>query len=337
MKQTGILLFVDGEKKRTFLEQILARYFTVHPASSVVESRELMFANAIEMVVIDAKCAFGEGREFLESVATHHQGTQILLLSGRAGIAKVKKYFHGEGCYYLGAPFSEFELVQLIKMAIERKGLLVHKRSALRGSSDTKAELQTKDLELSYLSLAVSAATVWEMRDPYFRNHSFRMVEIAAAMARKLKLNERQLTCLEYASVLRDIGMIPVSDAILYKPGRLTDGERVEILKHPVVGENVLSKVPKGINIARIVGTHHERWDGSGYPKGLSGSEIPIEARILGIVDSYIAMMSPRPHRRAMRKDDAISQIMKSSGSLYDPELVELFLEAVRSSQFDAA
>jgi HD-GYP domain-containing protein (c-di-GMP phosphodiesterase class II) len=139
--------------------------------------------------------------------------------------------------------------------------------------------------------------------------------------------SEKELGELELAAVLHDVGKIAVPESILNKPGKLTDPEFKLIQEHPVRGEAILSPVIELKQIGRIVRAHHERYDGTGYPDKLKGREIPLGARIMAIADTYDSITSERPYRKAASHRYAVKEIIKCSGTQFDPEVVEAFLE----------
>ncbi|RKZ28223.1 hypothetical protein DRQ26_01555 [bacterium] len=170
-------------------------------------------------------------------------------------------------------------------------------------------------------------ASAIEEKDPYMRGHSNRVRIISSEMARKLGYKEMEIERIEYGALLHDIGKIAIDQRILDKPGPLTDEEFKIIQDHPVIGERIISKVSFFADIAPMVRWHHERWDGLGYPDGIKGENIPMPVRILNIVDSFDAMSSDRPYRKAMPIERVLEIIREERGKQFAPEMVDLFLE----------
>ena len=169
-------------------------------------------------------------------------------------------------------------------------------------------------------------------RDPYTAEHSDRIVAIACTVGRALEAARPELAELRLAAPLHDVGKIRVPDSILAKPGPLTTRERAVINHHPEWGAELLACVPGLEVVAGIVRFHHERWDGAGYPNGLSGERIPLASRIIAACDAYQAMTSDRPYRRAMSAEQAICELRANAGSQFDPRVVaELEAAADRS------
>ncbi|MGQ9572746.1 MAG: HD-GYP domain-containing protein [Dehalococcoidia bacterium] len=169
-----------------------------------------------------------------------------------------------------------------------------------------------------------------DVRDQVTEGHSRRVAKFSLVIARQLKISGDRLTDLERAAILHDIGKMAIADAILSKPGPLTEAEWQEMRKHPIVGYQIVRNVPFLDGAAEIILSHHERYDGGGYPRGLKGDEIPLEARIFAVADAYDAMTSDRPYRQARPPDYALEEIRRNMGRQFDPNAVAAFLAAQR-------
>ena len=183
--------------------------------------------------------------------------------------------------------------------------------------------------------LALSEAV--ENCDPYTRGHSARVARMAYEVGLRLDCDESELALLTLGGALHDVGKLGVRDEVLNKPGPLTADELSEVRAHPEIGARmvVLDRALRAALPAVLY--HHERWDGAGYPSGCSGSAIPLVARILGVVDSYDAMTSDRPYRRARPESRAAEEVDRCAGTQFDPEVAEAFLDAWESGAFYVA
>jgi putative nucleotidyltransferase with HDIG domain len=200
-----------------------------------------------------------------------------------------------------------------------------------------------RDLERSNLDLAVAYETTlegWaktlELRDRETEGHSQRVMDLTLRMSRRLGIPEEELIDVQRGALLHDIGKMGVPDSILLKEGPLNDDEWTIMRQHPVFARNMLSAIPFLERAMEIPYSHHEKWDGSGYPQGLKGEEIPLAARIFAVVDVWDALRSDRPYRKAWSDEEALEEIIRSSGSHFDPTVVKVFLDIVKIDQRDA-
>jgi putative nucleotidyltransferase with HDIG domain len=186
---------------------------------------------------------------------------------------------------------------------------------------------KTQELEESYFASMESLARAIDARDPYTFGHSTRVAAISLEIAQGLELNPEEQKTLRRAALLHDIGKIGVEDRILRKPGPLTDEDWEAMKQHPLIGYKMLS----GLHFLKpsLVGIlhHHERWDGKGFPAGLTGGAIPLYIRILTVADTVDAMTSDRPYRAGLAFDEALAQIQKGAGTQFDPGAVEALMK----------
>lgn len=180
--------------------------------------------------------------------------------------------------------------------------------------------------EQAYLNTVRALAAAVDARDPYTRHHSQNVARLAVKLGERLGLNPERLKLLEMAALLHDVGKIGIQDSILQKQDGLDTEEKDEIRMHPVLAAKILNKT----NVKQIIPwvlARHERWDGTGYPNGMSGEEIPLEARILAICDAYDAMTSERPYRKPLTHNEALEEIYRKAGTQFDPHLASLFID----------
>ena len=163
------------------------------------------------------------------------------------------------------------------------------------------------------------------------------MAELAVAVGRRLGLAGKELEDLRYGAIFHDVGKIAIPDAILNKPVPLDDEERALIQQHTVFGEQILAPAPFLSQVREIVRHAHERWDGSGYPDGLSGEQIPLGSRIVFVVDAYHEMASDRTYRATMSRADALSELRANAGTQFDPRVVEVFVAALEDGPLPPA
>jgi HD-GYP domain-containing protein (c-di-GMP phosphodiesterase class II) len=193
-------------------------------------------------------------------------------------------------------------------------------------------ELQqsNRELQLAYDATLKGWSHALDLRDRETEGHTQRVTEMTIRLARKLRFSEDELIHIQRGALLHDIGKMGVPDSILLKPGPLTDEEWVIMRKHPEYAYEMLLPIQYLHPALAIPHFHHERWDGSGYPNGLKGDEIPLSARIFTVVDVWDALTSDRPYRKAWSEKDALAYIQEQTGAHFDPQVVQVFLEANR-------
>jgi putative nucleotidyltransferase with HDIG domain len=217
--------------------------------------------------------------------------------------------------------FSEDELGRLTASFNEMSGLITQQRDRLAQNA--------QQLEEAYVSTVRVVAAAIDARDSYTLGHSTRVSDLAAALAKELGLSGQELEDIKTACLFHDVGKIKIPDSILHKAGKLDPHELREMHRHPEYGAEILGKAPSLRRFVPAVKHHHEWYDGSGYPDGLSRDKIPLAAAIISLADAYDAMTSDRPYRTAMTKEKALNTIRECSGKQFSPELSPIFLKIV--------
>jgi putative nucleotidyltransferase with HDIG domain len=217
---------------------------------------------------------------------------------------------------------------QYVDKTKENVGKLEMQNDALR-TANIEVRRVSEELRTSYDGTLEALVAALDARDQETKGHSLRVSRYMLEIAREMGVVEgtQEWVDMQRGSLLHDVGKIGVSDAILLKPGKLTDDEWELMRKHPEIGYHMLRQVKFLQGPAEIILAHHERWDGQGYPKGLHEDEIPLGARIFSVVDTFDSMTSDRPYRRALSTLTAMNEIMACAGSQFDPVVVEAFLD----------
>jgi putative nucleotidyltransferase with HDIG domain len=190
-------------------------------------------------------------------------------------------------------------------------------------------------LDMANQDLIETLAAVIDARDVFTYGHSTQVTNYALAIAKEMGLPEEEREMIRKAGLLHDIGKVGISERILAKKGTITQDERHILEQHPVLGEEILGRVKDMKELAEIVGSHHERYDGNGYPYGRKGEEIPLAGRILGVADALDAMLSDRPYRPAMNLLQALVEIRRNVGTQFDPNVVEALLRVAEKADTD--
>lgn len=178
-------------------------------------------------------------------------------------------------------------------------------------------------------NVVFALARTVEVRDSYTEGHLHRLAYYAAAVGEQLGLSEREITDVRYGALLHDVGKVGIDETIIHKQGPLNQTEYRVMQQHTIIGERIVAPLRMAAKIGPIVRSHHERWDGSGYPDGLAGEDIPLGARIVAVVDAFDAMTTQRPYNRVMSPRDAVKHLHQGAGSVWDPQIVTNFIEWV--------
>jgi putative nucleotidyltransferase with HDIG domain len=194
---------------------------------------------------------------------------------------------------------------------------------------------EIRNLQDQFLELLKSLSETIDARDPYSRGHSRRVARYALAMGRAMGWSSARQERLEIAALLHDVGKLGVEAFILAKPTSLNELEMATVRYHPLLGVRILESVQQLADIIPFIRHHHERFDGGGYPDGLKGENIPLEARILTVADAYEAITSNRPYRKSRSPREALQEIRKGAGTQFDPRIVEIFQRVFEDGQLD--
>ena len=199
--------------------------------------------------------------------------------------------------------------------------------------SGVPPNLRAKELEdrLGQMRAGVvsALAQMLDLRDLVTGRHATRLADLAVQVGERLDLGESELLDVEVASLLHDVGKVGVADDILLKPGKLDADERNQVQKHPEYGWTILRTIPTFEQVSLLVLHHHERWDGGGYPGGLSGTDIPLGARIVAVVDTFDAMLNQRSYRPGLALPEARRRLNDAAGNQLDPGIVPLFQQLI--------
>jgi diguanylate cyclase (GGDEF)-like protein len=220
-------------------------------------------------------------------------------------------------------------------LAAADRALLLAKRTGKGrvavASSDAEEELERLEQSDASPAAVHALATAIEARDNYATGHSDQVVRLATGVALLLGLTADAVERVGHGALLHDVGKLGISNDILHKDGTLDDAEWSVMAQHPVIGEGILRRIPQLAPLAPIVRHEHEHWDGTGYPDGLAGTQIPIGSRIILACDAYAAMINARPYRPALTPDEAVAELRARAGTQFDPQVVEALLDLLRA------
>jgi response regulator RpfG family c-di-GMP phosphodiesterase/signal transduction histidine kinase len=323
-----ILCIDDNPEVLKLMKMLLADEFDLELMTSAEKGLRFLRDKNPDLVLCDVMMPGMDGHAFAKAVKGDEslKHIPIILVTARTGAEMLAEGIKAGADDYISKPFDSTELKARIRSQLRMRQMeselaLVNRNLKMRTSDLVD---QQRSLFLSTVKSLVSAI---DAKDEYTRHHSTRVTEFTLKIAAKMGFSEKELGDLELASLLHDVGKIAVPESILNKPGKLTDAEFTLIKEHPARGESILRPVIELKEMARVVRAHHERYDGSGYPDKLKGREIPLGARIMAIADTYDSITSERPYRKAASHRYAVKEIIGCSGTQFDPEVVEHFLE----------
>lgn len=325
----SIVLIVDDENSiRMTLSAFLRNAgYEADTAPDAVTACKLLEDQSYDIVVTDIIMPRMTGIELMTKVRAKSEETQVIVMTGEPTVDTAITAVQSGANDYLVKPVSKFELIRAVSRADEIKRLRDEKKALERKNQLYQQELeQTVETKTRALSKAMQSiisllATVTEVRDPYTAGHQRRVGNLAAAIAYKLGAKSEIAETIRICGYLHDIGKIVVPSEILCKPGKLTEMEMRLIREHSVRGYELISRVELPPVFADTIYQHHERCDGSGYPRGLTGGDILPEAHVIIVADVVEAMMSHRPYRAQLGVEVALQEIKSNAGALYCPEV----------------
>lgn len=322
MKNT--ILIVDDDRINLVMAQnLLQKEYKVVGVNSGKQAFKYLEKHTPDLILLDIFMPEIGGFEVMKKLQEHKEWSKIPVIFLTAD----RKPETETECFKLGAydfiakPFEPMVMLNRVRRTIELEGY--------RQDLQLRLDEKTREVELVTIEAITTVANTIDAKDDYTRGHSFRVAAYSEELAKKLGWSEEDVRNIHYVALLHDIGKIGVPDSVLNKPFKLTDVEFEMIKNHTLVGAEILKDIRMFPNVSVGAKYHHERYDGKGYPEGLKGEEIPIVARIIGIVDSYDAMTSNRVYRKRLQNEIVKEELIKGKGTQFDPYLVELFLELI--------
>jgi putative two-component system response regulator len=341
-----ILIVDDDRHVRALVSRLLERAgYACATAANGVTAHELLASHTFELMVCDLQMPDESGLDVISRARSMHPDTAAIMLTG-VDDERLARHALALGAYgYIVKPFSSTDLSIQVFNALRRRQLEIaqrHERERLEHVVEERTrELRhaVADLKRSEEQTVRRLAAAVEARDHETAEHIERVGDYSGLVALWLGLPADHCELIRRSSTLHDVGKIGVADEILLKPGPLTRAERVAMQRHAKIGHDILSGSDLDLLelAATIAWTHHERVDGTGYPRGLSGSEIPLEGRIVAVVDVYDALTSERPYRPALTHDRALALMRTGKGTQFDAIVLDVFLRALDETRPEAA
>ena len=343
-KAISILIVDDEEPIRKMLVDFLGRKYLCITAASADEATRILSVGLADLVLTDISMPGTSGLQLCETVQKTYPNTVVVVMSGNTEIQYAIEAMRQGAFDYITKPFDLPQVMISVERAIRYQELVNAKRN-YEASLEGTVQLRTQELRSvnqdlnqtlevlysNYRATLRALAEALEARDCETRGHSDRVVAYCLRLGREVGLAHSDLIRLEQGALLHDIGKIGVPDAILLKRGGLSEEEWVEMRQHIAHGLRIIDRIDFLSGARPVVGQHHEKYDGSGYPAGLRGKSIHVNARIFAVADAFDAITSDRPYRQARSYAEARTEIMACSDTHFDPEVVKAFLRVGES------
>ena len=335
MVQERILVVDDEPAVRAIVAALLeaSGYKTVTTGGAEEALLHLKTDGGYDLVLSDVMMPEVDGLSLLDRIGVDYPGTPVVMFTAVHDIHVATNAFRRGAIDYLLKPFERNQLLQVVSRAVEH-GKLQQKNHTYRHNLEEMVSARTgrlratmQDLERSYDITLEAMGDALDLRDAETEGHSKRVTGYAIALARELGLNADELKVIARGAFLHDIGKIATPDEVLLKPGKLDERETEIMREHCERGYEMVKKIPFLREASEIVYAHQESFDGSGYPRGLRGEEIPLGARIFAVADTLDAFTSDRPYRKGRSFAEAREEIRRCSGRQFDPKVVKVFLQ----------
>jgi len=321
-ERTAKILIVDYETNiREQLSDVLKeKGYEIKIVENGQQAVEQVKKFDFDMAVIDIKMPDINGLEVLHYIKNSKPETMTILMTCHASLETAVEALR-EGAYdYLIKPFNMEKLLSVIQRGLREQRL-------------TRENVRLNDeLKNTYIEIMTSLATAIDAKNHRTQYHSQQVTKYTIIISQALKLPQKQREVIRRAASLHDIGKIGIPDSVLTKSSTLTDAEWAQIEQHPTRGAEILSPLEFLSGVVPLIRHHHERYKGSGYPDGLKGEQIALGARIISVADAFEAMVSERPYRRALSREEALLEIKAGLGNQFDPQIGELFIATVKKN-----
>lgn len=333
MAAEKILVVDDEDSIREVVATLLsARGYQCAVAANGREAMQQFVNHAPDLVLSDIVMPEMDGLRLLEQVQTSDRSVPVIMVTALHDITTAIEAIRRGAYDYLLKPFEKDQLYMSVRRALEHRRLVTENRryqNELEKLVAERTEQLTRalgDLEHSYDYTLEALGGALDLKDKETEGHCQRVTAFTISIAKSMGISRDALRHIARGAFLHDIGKMGVPDTILRKPGPLTDEERGIVRKHCDIGYEMLRRIPFLKDAAEIVLSHQEFFDGTGYPRGLSGEAIPLGARIFAVADTLDAMINDRPYRSALPLQTAKDEIQRCSGTQFDPRVVEVFL-----------
>jgi putative nucleotidyltransferase with HDIG domain len=369
-QERATVLVVDDERgPRESLRMILEPIHRVLQASSGAEALDTLRTEPVDLLTLDLNMPGMKGQDVMRTVRRDFPKIEVIVITGYGSVESAAEGIRYGICDYLQKPFDVVQVGAAVTRALTRQrartrltsflaelgDVVGHERNAhailedvqrsqkLRGrlsdlfernGSPPAVNGETTDPTRTAEFLEVLAETI-ENKDHFMRGHAHRVAFYSSLLADRLNLSAADHELVRIAAFLHDLGKVGVPTDLLLREGSLEPDERAVVEKHPEIGARLIKPLDLKSSISLAIRHHHERWDGSGYPDGLGGEEIPFAARVIGIADAFDAMTCSRPYRQALTREEVCAELRRAAGEQFDPNLAKEFLGVLETGICD--
>ena len=331
----SILVVDDEEAVRNVLARGLwAAGFQCMTAADGTQALARLRQGRFAVMLLDIRMPGMDGLAVLAEAQRLDPDMPVIMVTTLAGLDVALGAIRSGAYDYVTKPFQIAEVEAVVRRALEHRRLRLENRHYVT-HLEQLVEERTRRMRETVIGVIASLGLALEAKDDFTHDHSRRVAVLAEALGSELGLSEQQRADLRLAGLLHDIGKIGVREAVLHKPGALTEAEYRHIKLHPELGARILAPLPELSHIIPMIRHHHERWDGQGYPDGLAGEAIPYGARILAVADAYVAMRENRPYRRAMTQEWALAEVRVNARRQFDMHVVAALLALAERGELD--
>jgi cyclic di-GMP phosphodiesterase len=360
MEPRQSILIVDDEAgPREALNMILKPFYGVYNAVDGHQALEMLRKIDVDLVIVDLKMPGLQGTDILREIKKEKNSVEVVILTGFGSLKSAMDAIRMGAADYLLKPYNVAEIISVINRILARKknrdlltgflselgdivgfdssiekvrGCLSDKSSAagsLRDIFDRMTGPGTSNPTGDHLEFVRVLSETLENKDPFTHGHSSRVNYYSNLLAQKLNLSEAELRDLQVGAYLHDIGKLGVDSSIIYKEGSFSRQELLLMRRHPEIGVNLVAPIGLSPDVVSIIRHHHEYFDGTGYPDGLKGEAIPLMTRIVSTSETFDAMVTDRPYRKALPIREIVAELKRCAGTQFDPSLVRLLLEII--------
>lgn len=328
-----ILVIDDEMSPRESVKLVLKDKYIVSTASGAAEGIGHMTQNPVDLVVLDIQMPGMDGITALQEIKKRHPETEVVLLTAYGTFERAKSAMRFGAFDFLEKPFNNDDMIKVVERGLKRKfdgeHLRMERDELLNKARYLEDQVSNarQNIIMSYEGTVKALIMTIDAKDHYTFAHSEHVARLSTLIADALGLTKNVKDKIKNAASIHDIGKIGIDENILRKKGSLTADEFSEIKKHPGIGAAIVQSVPFLEDAVPVILHHHERYDGKGYPEGLKGEEIPLNARIVMVADAVDAMRNARPYRDSLSMDTILGELINNAGTQFDPLIADLILK----------